>query len=256
MDESKKQTPNRRKKCVGNGSVIRSGGETPRETDSSRSPRAAAPEPIRIPNFIIVGAARSGTTSLAEYLRGHPQIYMPKPYDANYFSTDFPRRTPLNAEQYRALFPTRDVGSASMIGEKSVTYLCSEFAPIGIREICGAETKIIIMLRDIKETERSLLRHWKYQGRRGSAFRLPVGCYIPTQLHIDRYYQLFRDVYIVDFDDFANYTEDLYRKVLEFLGVDPDYRPRKFRIYNRGRDRIVPFLKIPRPRFIKRGDRS
>ena len=38
-----------------------------------------------LPNFIIIGAARAGTTSLYNYLKQHPQIYIPKVKEPRYF---------------------------------------------------------------------------------------------------------------------------------------------------------------------------
>ena len=42
----------------------------------------------RKPNFLIVGAAKSGTTALAEYLRQHPDIYIPEIKEPRYFISE------------------------------------------------------------------------------------------------------------------------------------------------------------------------
>jgi len=42
----------------------------------------------KLPNFFIVGAAKSGTTSLYEYLKLHPEVYMAPIKETHYFSTD------------------------------------------------------------------------------------------------------------------------------------------------------------------------
>lgn len=47
------------------------------------------------PNFFIVGAAKSGTTSLYEYLNQHPDIYMSPIKEPNYFAKD------INPEDFR-----------------------------------------------------------------------------------------------------------------------------------------------------------
>jgi len=41
-----------------------------------------------LPNFFIIGAAKSGTTSLAYYLNQHPEIYIPKEKETNFFDDD------------------------------------------------------------------------------------------------------------------------------------------------------------------------
>ena len=53
------------------------------------------------PDFIIIGAARSGTTSLYRYLHEHPQILLSQKKEPNYFSFNFGK---LNYLKYK-LFP-------------------------------------------------------------------------------------------------------------------------------------------------------
>src|SRR3990167_8952287 len=40
---------------------------------------------VKLPDFLIVGAAKSGTTSLYYYLKQHPQIFMPRQKELRYF---------------------------------------------------------------------------------------------------------------------------------------------------------------------------
>ena len=42
----------------------------------------------KLPNFFVVGAAKSGTTSLYEYLKLHPEVYMAPIKETHHFSTD------------------------------------------------------------------------------------------------------------------------------------------------------------------------
>ena len=86
------------------------------------------------PNFFIVGAAKSGTTSLTNYLSKHPNIFIPKLKEPKFFSLQdntFPHRGPgdnivdkrviKNLEEYERLFiPAND---ARAKGEASVDYL-------------------------------------------------------------------------------------------------------------------------------------
>ena len=45
---------------------------------------------MRLPDFFIVGAPKCGTSALASYLRGHPQIFMSPVKEPNYFCFDAP----------------------------------------------------------------------------------------------------------------------------------------------------------------------
>ncbi len=41
-----------------------------------------------LPNFLIIGAMKAGTTSLYSYLKTHPQVYMPVNKEPNFFSNE------------------------------------------------------------------------------------------------------------------------------------------------------------------------
>ena len=77
------------------------------------------------PNFFIVGAPKCGITSMWAYLRQHPDIFMPKLKEPQYFSTDiilrFKKDRVTDIETYLKLFSK--VRNEKMIGEASPTYL-------------------------------------------------------------------------------------------------------------------------------------
>src|SRR5436305_6457337 len=94
----------------------------PRSRPLARGGRRVTSVPVRLPDFFIVGHAKSGTTALYEMLRSHPQIFMPE-YKGGagkepwYFSRDNPNpqrsgerditftgRTAMSQEEYLALF--------------------------------------------------------------------------------------------------------------------------------------------------------
>ena len=43
---------------------------------------------MKMPNFFIIGAMKSGTTSVYEWLKQHPQIYMSPRKETNFFSSE------------------------------------------------------------------------------------------------------------------------------------------------------------------------
>jgi hypothetical protein len=115
----------------------------------------------RVPDFFIVGHAKSGTTALYEMLREHPQIHMPDEKEPWYFSTDmrarFKPRTgglgPQTLEQYLALF----AGAASVqrVGEASSSYLWSTTAAAEIAAV-QPDARIVAILREPADFLRSL----------------------------------------------------------------------------------------------------
>src|SRR5581483_10240451 len=103
-------------------------------------------EPIRRPDFFIVGAPKSGTTALSEYLKPHPQIFIPDIKDVSFFGSDLYFTMPrITAEEYAAAFAAaRD---ELRVGEASVWYLYSKCAAAEIKEY-SPDASIIIMLRN------------------------------------------------------------------------------------------------------------
>ena len=73
----------------------------------------------RLPNFFILGAGRSGTTTLYFVLREHPEIFLPTPKEPTFFSEPF--QVIRNPIRYAKLFD--DVGAATAIGDASHAYL-------------------------------------------------------------------------------------------------------------------------------------
>jgi hypothetical protein len=47
---------------------------------------------VRLPNFLIIGAEKCGTTSLYYYLKQHPDVYLPKRKELHYFSCEYMKK--------------------------------------------------------------------------------------------------------------------------------------------------------------------
>lgn len=60
------------------------------------------------PNFFIVGAPKCGTTSLAHWLAGHPQVFMSPVKEPHFFNTDYQRY--LNSLKVTSAFLTAPSG--------------------------------------------------------------------------------------------------------------------------------------------------
>jgi hypothetical protein len=210
----------------------------------------AAAEPRR-PDFFIVGAPKSGTTALYEYLRQHPQVFMADPKEPNFFGADVERRrTPrIGLDEYLSYFA--QAGDAKRVGEASVRYLHSRTAAQEIAEF-APRGQAIIMLRDPVEMMYSMHGELVFIGAeditdfadalaaeddRSRGRRIPGGANKPAALlyrdsarfadQVQRYFDaLGRDqVLVLVYDDFRDDTLDTYRRVLQFLGVDPSFVP-------------------------------
>lgn len=208
---------------------------------------------MRRPNFFIVGAPKCGTTALYTYLGTHPNIFLCKPKEPNFFSTDFPtHRYVTEMKDYLRLF--RNAGeNERLLGEASGWYLYSTEALTNIHSF-DPEAKIIAMvrnpidmlpslhgmlMRNFVEHEADLERAWDLQESRRTGKNLPKGrnvhfdpktllyadvCRLGAQ--IERLFRTFprEQVHVIVFGDFVRDTQPCYEAVLEFLGVPSDGR--------------------------------
>ena len=210
----------------------------------------------RQPDFFIVGAPKCGTTAMNDYLRQHPQIFMPERKDITYFGADLKFERPrITREEYLFLFQNEK--DTLRIGESSVWYMYSKTAAEEIKSF-SPSASIIVMLRnpvdmlyaqhsqflyncneDIPDFEIALnAEPARKQGKR-----------IPRQAHfvqglfyretvkyteqLLRYFDVFghRKVHVILYDDFKQDTAKAYKNTLKFLGVDPSFRP-SFQVIN------------------------
>ncbi|MEO8625767.1 MAG: sulfotransferase, partial [Candidatus Limnocylindrales bacterium] len=213
------------------------------------------------PNLFIIGAPKSGTTSLYEYLAGHPQVFMAPIKEPFYFCPDVriglrPRlEHPADESRYLRLFAA--AGGALRRGEATTRYLVSAAAP----ELIGAfqpDAQIVVSLRepvammaalhsqrvsggneDITDFEQALAA----DDDRRHGRRLPPGSNARGAVYRDnaRYGELLepwleqfgRDrVHIIIFDELAAQPAATFARLLSFLGVDPSYEPRTFDVRN------------------------
>lgn len=202
------------------------------------------------PNFFIVGAPKAGTTALFEYLRSHPNVYMPREKEPNYFAKDFTEYPSIRKEsEYMKLFK----GCTNLhyaIGEASVLYLYSDVALNLINEF-NPRSRIIAMLRNPvdlahamhsqalynhNENEPDFEKAWKLQAIRAKQQQIPRGCRAHQILQykklaslgyqIERLFSIFpkEQIKIIFFEEFIQNTKSIYEEVLRFLKVPSDGR--------------------------------
>ena len=82
--------------------------------------------PPALPNFLIIGATRSGTSSLAYHLRGHPDVFFSRDKELHFF-TD---RYELGLDWYRHQFAGSD--GCHAVGEGTATYL---YEPVALERM-------------------------------------------------------------------------------------------------------------------------
>lgn len=183
-----------------------------------------------LPNFLIVGAPRCGTTSLYAYLQQHPDVYMSLLKEPRYFPCFgvLPgERVVRDRAEYKQLFD--GVKTERAIGEASPHYL---HAPEAAARIAAElpDAKIIVSLRNPADRAYS-----SYLGRvrRGVEKRpvedalQPGNYFFDASLYSDalaRYFATFdrSRVKVLLFDDFARDTAVALRDLCAFLDIAPN----------------------------------
>ncbi len=107
-----------------------------------------------IPNFFIVGAAKSGTTFLYHYLKQHPDIFMSNPKEPFFFEAEFEKGLDFYRQKYFQSYKGERI-----IGEARHRNLYLPYVPQRIKEL-SPEAKIIIILRNPIERAYSHWWHW------------------------------------------------------------------------------------------------
>lgn len=122
---------------------------TERGSDPALGPGRTGPLP---PDFLILGARKCGTTSLASALRLHPQVFIPQSKEAHHFGSV--GDSDVGGEAYRAFF--REWSGQPVGGEATPTYL---YWSRSAEQICRflPGVKGIVVLRDPDDRERILV---------------------------------------------------------------------------------------------------
>lgn len=200
---------------------------------------------MTLPNFLVIGAYKSGTSSLQWYLRTHPDIFVPEYKEPRFFafegvtdrSDPMYRGAIVDLEAYEALFdPVKD---ETAIGEVSPEYLKN---PDAAARIAGRlpDVRLIAVLRnpvqrafsdylmyrrDGRETETDFLAALRAQPER-QAKDLAIGQYLVTGHYADQlehYYERFDhdQIKVVLHDDLVADRDATMAELFRFLDVDP-----------------------------------
>jgi sulfotransferase family protein len=221
-----------------------------------------------LPDFLILGTMRGGTSSLFKYLSAHPCVIGSLRKETWFFSN--PKNFNLGEAWYRTHFPSQ--AYKNILGyvqhhkvlsfEASANYLYNPFAPERVGKMLP-QARLIVMLRNPIDR---LYSHYVYNVRKGAENRplenileeslpysrlgawdfretLPFGraihhgfmyYYIGLYAtHLQEWLKYFSldNFLILKSEDFFSSTAETYQKILSFLEL-PSWKPRQFRNYS------------------------
>ena len=237
---------------------------------------------MTLPNFVVIGAAKSGTTTLYHALAQHPQVFMCPVKEPRFFEFDGLRpeqagpyddylleTSVFDLDAYRQLFA--GVTAEIAVGEVSPGYLASETAAESIQKYVP-HARLIAILRNPADRAYS---HYMMKVRDGvenvsfeeALRREPerirngwrVGRYVERGFYyqqLKRYYARFRreQIHVFLFEEFQANPAGTMQSLFEFLGVDPGVTVDLATRYNASgmvRNPLLHFLWV-RSRWLRR----
>ena len=205
---------------------------------------------MTLPNFIVIGAAKAGTTALHWYLAEHPQVFMTPLKETNYFAFGLDdegrllygdpelHRFPIRSlEEYERSFDGAD--GAVAVGEASPIYLEAPGSAGRIAEVVPG-ARIVCGIRD--PVDRAYSDHLMYLRSRGrrldpvrdltpsAPWAAPDSHWMQISLYYEplrRYFDVFprQQIHVFLFDDLKKDQAGVVRDLYRFLGVDADFTP-------------------------------
>ena len=188
-----------------------------------------------LPNFLIIGSQKAGTTSLYYVLKQHPQIFMADKKEINFFFKD--DEYARGPEHYATHF----VNSANWLarGEASPGYICHPEASTRIHALIP-DVKLILTVRD--PIKRAISQYWDNRRHLNESltFAQAVDRYLSDDYHpekigyfsrglymryIRRYLELFprENLLVLPFEEMLSDAENFYKRIFTFLGVDESF---------------------------------
>jgi hypothetical protein len=195
---------------------------------------------MQLPNFLVIGATKGGTTSLHHYLGQHPEIFVLPQKETNFFAQDSSLclidQTVTSKEEYAALFA--DAGDAKAIGETSPAYLAVPDTPELIAKMIP-DIKLITILRNPIERAHS---HFLMRKRQGKETRetleecLQIDDLDPMRSYksrgfygeqLERYRKQFpmEQIHVFLYEDFLEDPLQVCKECSQFLDVDDTFTP-------------------------------
>ena len=214
---------------------------------------------MALPTFFILGAARCGTTAMADWLHRHPNVAITQPKEPTFYAPEMAHSRYghiLKRDEYVAVVPELS-DTILATGDASPWYLTSKQALQRIEEdLPNAKSIILVrppwemamslhgrLIKSGIEAVRDFVPAWQLQEKRSSGQQVPTGCFVPAMLQyrqlcsIGSQVQTALDTFgrekvlVLFLNELRDQPEVAFAKVTEFLGV-PTWQPDSFATVN------------------------
>ncbi len=200
-------------------------GPAPESAPTAEAARA-------LPNLIVIGAQKCGTSGLHYYLGLHPEISISSPKELNFFIAE--RNWPRGVDWYRARFDP----AAAVRVEASPNYTAypqHKGVPERMAEVVP-DARLLYIVRDPIDR---IAAHWVHNYSKGrhhgqlEAILKPNTSYIDRSryaMQLERFLAVYprEQVLVLENEDLRARRAETLRKVFEFAGADPGFTDRRF----------------------------
>ncbi len=185
------------------------------------------------PTFVVIGAAKCGTTSLCDLIAGHPEAFVTDPKEPHFFSSKTDEEYRERRSWYESLYEgseacrARGEGSTSQTNPHRVSFAAERLSA------AVPDCRLIYMVR---HPVRRLESDWKMRSNYGRV-SAPISDAVsqhPSLVtyglywqHLSHYRRRFSDeqILVVFLEDFTADPNRELRRVFQHIGVDPSYTP-------------------------------
>lgn len=208
---------------------------------------------MKLPNFLVAGFPKCGSTSLHYYFNEHPDIYMPSQKELHFFTYEILIKQNRgkgdkevkkfhvgSLKEYQNCF--KKVSGEKAVGDVSPSYANYSLVIPKIKETLGPDVKIIVIVRDPIKRAFSNYLHLLREGREELSFYDALlkeeerkrdkysdfWYYTFNSFYADKIEHLkaaFDEVLVITFEEFIQNPKTGIKGAYEFLGVCPEFEP-------------------------------
>lgn len=182
-----------------------------------------------LPNLVVIGAQKCGTTALNHYLDLHPEVAMSKPNELNFFLEE--RTWSHGLDWYRGHFDAE----APVRGDQSPNYSAYPL-DLGVPERMAATIPNAKLIYTVRDPLKRIAAHWVHDyakhrehGDVRETIMHPFTTYLPRSLYflqLSRFLKYYdpSQVAVIEQGDLLNDRLGTLRRLFEFVGVDPGFQ--------------------------------
>jgi Sulfotransferase domain len=207
--------------------------ESGTKSGAGAPPAASEQTAAGLPNLIVIGAQKCGTSGLHFYLGLHPEVSVSEPKELNFFIAE--RNWPRGLDWYRSRL---DPDAAVRVDASPNYTAYPQHKEVPERMAATLpDARLVYIVRDPIER---IAAHWvhnyskgRHHGALAETILKPKTSYIDRSryaMQLDRFLALYprEQLLVLENEDLRHRRAETLRKVFEFAGADPSFKDRRF----------------------------